>query len=307
MGQASPYNLNKDQRFLKMKSYVLVCFLLALLLGVIYMINKDSDKRPTGLGRDKLPIQVSDEVWEILKDKDISEETWQIIEDVQEITPITIKYDPTRFNGTISPNIMASFLTKKNFEICILIYTTDIKGESLAHEALHAKMMVNGYPNFYQSGNFPVIDGLDNSIQHLYIFQVLESMSLKPRIKGKQGWRKGIELLNAREDLADASQKVIDTAAATWTLDGLMYGVDMEEIEEIIHPMFRGSIDKGLQIYEELKKHDLSDKEKAFEARLKVASILGLTKDRIAILKMDFKQHKKYYYDPITGELLLVD
>ena len=269
------------------------------------MIDKGSDKLPLGLGRDKLPIKVSDEVWEILKDKEIGEETWQIIEDIQDINPITIKYDPTRFNGELSENIMASFAVNyKNFETYILIYSPDITEQSLAHEALHAKMMVNSYPNFHQSGNFPVIDALDNSIQHLYIFQFLESMGLKPRIKGKQGWRKGIELLNTREDLADASQKVIDTAAATWTLDGLMYGVNIEEIKQIIHPGLRRSIDKGVQIYGGLREYDLSDKEEAFEARLRVASILGLTKHRIVILKMDFKEHKKYYYDPINGELL---
>ena len=265
------------------------------------MINKDTDKLSTGVGRDKLPIQVSDEVWEILKDKEISEETWQIIEDVQEINPITITYDPTRFGGKFSDNITASFGTKVNFETHIFIYTTKIKEESLAHEALHAKRQVNAYPSFYQSGNFPVISQLENSIEHLYIFQELESMGFKPRIQDR--WRKTMEISNT-QDLTDFPQEVIDTAAAAFVLDGLMYGVDMKEIKEKIHPMLRSSIDKGLRIYEELKKYDLSDKEKVFEAKLKVASMLGLTKNEIAILKMDFTEHKKHYYNPITGELL---
>lgn len=203
-------------------------------------------------------------------------------------------------------NVTTSFLVNSKFETHILIYSPDIKEESLAHEALHAKMTVHGYPTFHQWGLLPGIGELDNSIQHLYVFQVLESMSLKPRIKGEQRWRKGMEISNT-QDLTDAAQKDIDTYSAAFTLDGLMYGVDMEEIKEIIHPRFRGSIDKGLQIYEELKGYDLCDKERAFEARLKAASILGLNKDRIVILKMDFEEHKKYYHNPITGELLWVD
>ena len=100
--------------------------------------------------------------------------------------------DLSHKKGTVSRNVRAQFgVVPSTFGIHITIYDENIDEETLAHEALHAYLMVEGFPFFYRR-NFPeikTISSLDNSIQHLYIFQVLENMGYSPRFSARRSWK----------------------------------------------------------------------------------------------------------------------
>lgn len=261
-------------------------------------LNSNPHKKLVKLKRCGLPIKVSDK-------------TWEIFENIQRIQPLKIKTDPTYQNGTVSRNVKAQFVCKPSkFEIYIVIYDEDVTEETLVHEALHAKMMVKGYPFFY-ARYFPekkTIANLSNDIQHLRIFRIMEEMGFTPKLQARKGWKRGIEIFNSNTDKIplDAPDYVVNTIGATTTLSILVLGIGAEEIREALHPRYRKTVDIGIGIYEELKNYDLSNKKECFNALIKVASALQLNNNDTVIGILDFQNRERRYYSVKTGDLLVI-
>lgn len=256
------------------------------------------DENKMKLNRQDLPIEVSNEIW-------------GIFEKVQEINPISIEIDPSRQNNTVSKNVLAQFGgIPSQFEIYITIYVKDqISQDLLAHEILHAYLIVNGFPFFYRN-NFPeikTINNLENLLQHVYVFQNLEEMGFEPQKSAQESWEEGVEILKntVSEIPDDAPTYAINTIGAMWTLEGLMAGINITDIKSKLPARFHKTIPIGGKLLEELQKYDLSKQDDSFQAHLKIAKILGLT-DRDAFIGiLDFKEHKRSYYSINTGNLLI--
>jgi len=241
----------------------------------------------------------------------ISDATWQIFEDIQEIEPLFIEYDPTWKDGNVSKNVSAQFQYRPcDFNIGIVIYNVDISEMILAHEILHAKLIVQGHPFFYRVA-FPankIIANLENEIQHIQIYKTLSNMGFNSDSSRIKNWKKGTKIMHYEINKipANTQQYVLNVIGASSTLGGLLRGINISEIRSRIPRIFSGGIDLGVQIFEESKKYDLTDKEEDFKFHLRVASLLKLTYQDTVVGKLDFEIRKRFYYDPLNGRLLSV-
>ena len=261
-------------------------------------VDNQPSEAPRRLKRDDLPIPVSDE-------------TWKVFEDIQKIHNMTIEFDPTWRNGKVSRNVLAQFsVNPSRFRIGIIIYCKNVTEDILAHEALHAQRIVRGHP-FFLPVAFPerkTIQNLENEIQHFHIYELLTKMGFKSRQKDQERWRNGITILKTQihKIPLQAPPYVLSVIGATNTLGGLVRGMDIRKIKKELPISLLPGISKGVQIYEELGRHDLSDSKENFKVRLSVASILGLTARDAVIERIDFLNRKRFLYDPISGNLLQV-
>jgi hypothetical protein len=248
------------------------------------------------LTRTDLPIPVSDS-------------TWLLFEQILEIENIAIDFDPTWQNGNVSRNVSSQFwFTPAKYKMGIVIYDRNISEETLAHEALHALKVLQGYPMFVPRG-FPerkTIINLDNELQHFDIFERLEKMGFHARTAYRKRWREGIEYLNASMHIIppDAPRYTLDVVGAANTLGGIASGMDIEEIRTILPTRLLGGVDKAVKIHEVSRKYDLTNNNHNFELHLRIASILELTREDVIIGIMNFENRNRSFYDPVSGKLL---
>jgi len=244
------------------------------------------------LKRADLPIAVRDEVW-------------NLIEQVQAIEPLQLKIDPTRRDGTVTPNVDAQFwFNPRTLEIGILLYEPEPSEHLLAHEVLHAwRTVVQGFPRVYPK-DLQFLAMLDNSIQHQHIFQVLEEMGFEAIAEAREEWERGVLVMNELGDrmTAGKSTRELIILGAITALDGLMVGLAPEKVRQDLLPKLRQGVDKAVEINEELSKTDLTDMQENFTIRQRIASILGLTAKDAVIMKFDFKVRGVYSYDPVSGK-----
>ena len=238
---------------------------------------------------------------------EVSDRTWEIFEDVQRFEPIKMTFDPGRGKGKISENISAQFIcSPKTFDIYIVLYSPHITEETLLHEALHAKNIVQGFP-FLLGRAFPeknTMANLENQIEHMRIFSEMRDMGFDPEAYAQKRWKSGIETIgtDALNNIpSDTEPYVIRAIVATYALGGLVAGISSEEIKKNIPLHFADYVDTGSEIYETLKKYDLRNRAENMEARIKIGSLLRL-EDRDALLcEMDFKNRKLSCYNIETG------
>ena len=190
----------------------------------------------------------------------------------------------------------------------IVIYDADITEETLAHEALHALKVLQGYPMFVPRG-FPerkTIINLDNEIQHFDIFARLEKMGFQTKANYQERWKQGIDNLKASMHIIppDAPEYALDAVGAANTLGGLASGLELEEIKAILPTRIWGGVDKAVKIHEVSRKYDLTNNDHNFVLHLRIASILELTREDVISGIMHFENRKRSFYDPVSGKLL---
>lgn len=283
---------------------IAIFFLISLFIANFSSVNNfsKSEKHITlnqtkRLNREDLPVKVSDK-------------TWNIFEDIQEIQNLAIEFDPNRKNGTVSENVRAQYLLlPSKLQIGIVFYDKNITEEVLAHEALHVLYICQGHPFFYRNA-FRItkaIENMESSIQHIHVYKILEMMGFNPKPEAQNNYLRGIEIF--RKSLHKIPQHVREyeliTLGAEFTLRGLVNGVDLPYIKENIPPRIKGGLTKGIEIYKELNKYNFSEKEENFKARIFVATALGLTVRDTLIGELDFRQRKRFYYDPNDGSLFM--
>ena len=254
--------------------------------------------KTTKLKRNDLPINVSDSIW-------------QIFEDVQNVEHLEIQYDYSRKNGTVSENVSAQYsVLPSEYKHGIVLYTTQITERELAHEGLHSKMVVLGYPFFYRV-KFPVhksIANLENEIQHYLIYMELIELGITSKERDISSWRTGIEIMGTEIGKLPARvpDYVLNVMGATWTIGGLNRGISRDEISEKLPQRLSGGFSLGEQIYNRLREVNLLQFDENFQLHLWIASLLNLTADDLVIGTIDFQERNRKYYHPIDGRLLSI-
>jgi hypothetical protein len=262
----------------------------------LFVINTAPDQSAR-LSRENLPVRVSDR-------------TWKVFEEIQKVQNLTLEFDFSRKNGTISDNVRAQYLLQPSrLKIGIVLYDKDVTEEVLAHEALHVLYICQGYPFFYRNvfRITKTIENIENSIQHMHIYKVLEEMGFNPRPEARKNWIEGLAVFQGslQKIPQRADEYELRALGAEFTFSGLVNGIDLQEIRENIPPRIKGGLTSGVEIYNELKKYNLSEKEDNFKARIFVASTLGLTAKDTVIGELDFRNRIRSYFDPNDGSLLL--
>jgi len=164
-------------------------------------------------------------------------------------------------------------------------------------------LVVQGYPRF-SIRNLKVIGNLESTIQHQHIFQALEEMGFDPKARARKDWEHGVLVMHELgKRLTDGkSTRELMVWGATTTLEGLMAGVDAEQVRQDMLPKFRQGVDKAVEIHKELSKANLTDMQENFRVRQRIASILGLTAQDAVIMKYDFRVRGVYSFDPVSGK-----
>ncbi len=247
--------------------------------------------------RENLPVPVSDQ-------------TWKVFEEIQKVQSLTLEFDPNRKDGTVSDNVRAQyFVLPSKLKIGIVLYDKNVTEEVLAHEALHVLYICQGYPFFYRNvfRITKTIENIENSIQHIHIYKALEEMGFDPKPEARKNWIEGLEVF--RKSLNKISQHAneyeLNTLGAELTFTGLVSGIELQDIRVNIPPRIKGGLTSGVEIYNELKKYNLSEKEDNFKARIFVASTLGLTAKDTVIGALDFRNRIRFYFDPNDRSLLI--
>lgn len=263
-----------------------------------YNSNRELYLSVQKINRRDLPVEVSDS-------------TWKLFKEIQCIKPLVIEYDSTRNNGKVSNNVSAQYwLLPSNYKHGINIYTTEIDENDLMHEALHAKLMVIGYPFFYRV-RFPehkTIANIENEIQHYVIYNKMRKLGFAIRTEDVTDWKNGINILVSQMEKipSNAPEYVLNVMGAAATLGGLNRGISLIEISERLPSRVKSGLDLGVKIYSNIKETNIDNTTDIFQLHTVIASLLELSSKDLVICVIDFKNNNRKYYDPLSGRLLTV-
>ncbi|MFQ5713876.1 MAG: hypothetical protein ACE5GU_07585 [Candidatus Scalinduaceae bacterium] len=268
--------------------------LLTIFFILIMIININGTHSEEGLKREELPVKIRDEAW-------------TVVENIQKVIALELEIDLSRRSGKVTKNVTAQF-TLNNLIPKILIFSNDVTEQSLVHEILHAKRVIDGHPVLYEI-NFPlmmVISNLQNAIEHIVIYRELEKLGFDVRTHSITKWRKDFEILKSSLDKLKKQypKNVFNLIGAATTFSGLVDGIELEEIEEKMDERVKDGIANGRLIYDELLKYNLGDKDENLQALLKLSNILGITKSYAGIMRIDYKINTWYDFNPENGKQL---
>ncbi len=280
-------------------SFVYLCFVLSSPIGCTESKSKTAQEtllKPNKIERESLPIKIEDS-------------TWQIFEDVQSVEYLEIEYDYTRKNGSVSENVSAQYwVLPSEYRHGISIYTKNVEESVLIHEALHAKLMVLGYPFFYRV-RFPEhksIANLENEIQHFIISKAMSTIGVDSKKNDIASWITGAKIMDLEISKipSSAPKYVLNLMGATSTLAGLNRGITNEEILGRLPQRLQGGFPLGVNIYNKLLETKMLDMEDNFRFHIWLALVLDLSSKDTVIGRIDFKNRNRKFYDPRDGKLL---
>jgi hypothetical protein len=239
----------------------------------------------------------------------VSYEVWTIFSEVINIQPLFLDYTTYDLNKGVTKNINAQFVLLEGNLIIEIFNKEKISEEILAHEALHAKIFIEGFPIFKWNSELLKIqpfNNLENNIQHVMIFDYLEKLGFISRQEYAEKFkREGLYLRFNKINLTPGTTKEhISILIATGTFSGLITGLNSIEVIQYIKKGFEKDIEKGTRLYIESKKYNLWDKKDNFDYHLSVSEILGLNKEIVEILIYNAENKIIKRFDPISGKLL---
>jgi len=239
---------------------------------------------------------------------EVREDVWKIVEEFQKIIDVPIEYDPTWNNGKVTKNVSAQFVLNDIGKPSIVYYTKKISEQTIAHEILHAKRIINKFFILRNNTNEKVMSttivNFGNVIEHIIVYEWLKKLGFNIRLECIKGWKEFNDILtnDLNNPKTDISKKLLKLLGTKHMLSGIINGVDITEIKEKSHPKIKKYLHIGEEIYNESKKYDLENHKENFEFLLKLSSILNLTTKEARIQTGDFESGKFYYLDPTTGK-----